>query len=267
MTQFSQKATLVVGLGFGLDPISQLILLLLIWPSVQNLSIDTVCLLKSRKSCLMLYLPMAKDPGQAMVRGRKGCFFVLCLSGHFTWIEILSLTMVLCQSPWPYHTLHSHHALENISIPLSPFTHLLFTAAAWIFLLETQRSKTDLGTEIRDSYHWGVSGWHMDDAGKRDLSWGEREIFYPIAMVSLQVRKLPSPFPFSSLRHYLSKSKLCGPSIQLSENHQGSICPTKQGNKLDKRESAIFLGYLFAFCFSSSELSLLFFVPGAWMYI
>lgn len=141
----------------------------------------------------MLYLPMAKDPGQTMVRRRKGCFFILCLSGHFTWIEILSLTMVLCQSPWPYHTLHSHHALENTSIPLSPFTHLIFTAAAWIFLLVTQRSKTDLGTKIRDSYHWEVSEWHVDDAGNREV---KGKSFILLQWLSLKWRNnLPhSPF-------------------------------------------------------------------------
>lgn len=183
-----QLRLLVWYLGF-----SQLTLLLLIWPSVQNLSIDTSCLLKSRKSWLMLYLPMAKDPGQTMVRRRKGCFFILCLSGHFTWIEILSLTMVLCQSPWPYHTLHSHHALENTSIPLSPFTHLIFTAAAWIFLLVTQRSKTDLGTKIRDSYHWEVSEWHVDDAGNREV---KGKSFILLQWLSLKWRNnLPhSPF-------------------------------------------------------------------------
>lgn len=53
-------------------------------------------------------------------------------------------------------------------------------------------------------------------------------------MVRLKVKKLPSPFPFSSLKHYLSKSKLSVPSIQLSENHQSSICPKKKEISLIK---------------------------------
>lgn len=49
--------------------------------------------------------------------------------------------------------------LENLFIPISPCTHLLPTAAAWIFLLKICRVKrrdghrADFGIEIRDKFH------------------------------------------------------------------------------------------------------------------
>lgn len=50
-----------------------------------------------------------------MVRGRKGCFFILCLSGHFTWIEI----------SFPHHGLVSKPlALPHLAQPPCTREHL-----------------------------------------------------------------------------------------------------------------------------------------------